>query len=56
VSLIAEGIFGVGELQNFDQKSEERKASDARGLGLSIFVVCCIGWGLCVLVIFPMYR
>lgn len=56
VALIAENAFGVGQLQNFDLKSDEQKAEDARGLGLSIFVVCCIGWGLCVLVIFPIYR
>jgi len=56
VSLVAENIFGVGELQNFDLKSDEKKAEDARGLGLSIFCVCCIGWGLCFLVIMPIYR
>ena len=55
VSLIAENLFGVGELQNFEGKTEQEKADDARGLGLSIFFVCCVGWGLCVLVIFPIY-
>ena len=43
VAIIAENLFGVGDLQNFDCKTDEEKDDDARGLALAIFSVCCVG-------------
>ena len=56
VAIIAENIFGVGGLQDFECKSEQEKADDANGLALAIFSVICVGWGSCTLVVFGFYR
>ena len=55
VAVIAEKVFDVGELQNFDCKSDEEKEDDARGLSLAIFSVCCVGWGMCGVVVTGFY-
>jgi len=56
VAVIAEEVFGVSDLEvDVSCLTADQQADNVKGLGDAIFSVCCVGWGLCCIVVFGFY-
>ncbi|EOD25261.1 hypothetical protein EMIHUDRAFT_254653 [Emiliania huxleyi CCMP1516] len=56
VAVIAEEVFGVSDLEvDVSCLTDDQQANNVKGLGDAIFSVCCVGWGLCCIVVFGFY-